>query len=203
LKENIQQLTRQLITLNAANAGPALNRAVNEAVAATAKGAAEGDQRLRQAFDMLKANKIAEATQLLQAVAADKSASIEKDRKDVAAAYRNLGAIAGLRDPAKALEAYAKALEFDPDDRDALYWRGWLSLQAGHLAVADQNLTLLLKLASEVGDQQGIYRASLRLGDVDLLVIGATGHSALYERLVGSRADRIMQLAKCPVLIVK
>jgi len=39
--------------------------------------------------------------------------------------------------------------------------------------------------------------------NVDLLVIGATGHSALYERMVGSRADRIMQLAQCPVLVVK
>ena len=38
---------------------------------------------------------------------------------------------------------------------------------------------------------------------VDLLVIGATGHSALYERMIGSRADRIMQLAPCPVLVVK
>jgi len=37
----------------------------------------------------------------------------------------------------------------------------------------------------------------------ELLVIGARGHSALYERLVGSRADRIMQLAPCPVLVVK
>ncbi len=37
----------------------------------------------------------------------------------------------------------------------------------------------------------------------DLLVIGATGHSALYERMVGSRADRIVQLAACPVLVVK
>jgi nucleotide-binding universal stress UspA family protein len=37
----------------------------------------------------------------------------------------------------------------------------------------------------------------------DLLVIGATGHSALYERLIGSRADRIVQLAACPVLVVK
>jgi nucleotide-binding universal stress UspA family protein len=37
----------------------------------------------------------------------------------------------------------------------------------------------------------------------DLLVIGATGHSALYERMVGSRADRIIQLAACPVLVVK
>jgi nucleotide-binding universal stress UspA family protein len=37
----------------------------------------------------------------------------------------------------------------------------------------------------------------------DLLVIGATGHSALYERMIGSRADRIVQLAACPVLVVK
>jgi nucleotide-binding universal stress UspA family protein len=37
----------------------------------------------------------------------------------------------------------------------------------------------------------------------DLLVIGATGHSALYERLIGSRADRIVQLSPCPVLVVK
>ncbi|MGQ0444394.1 MAG: universal stress protein [Beijerinckiaceae bacterium] len=39
--------------------------------------------------------------------------------------------------------------------------------------------------------------------NVDLLVIGATGHSALYERMVGSRADRIIQLAQCPVLVMK
>ena len=39
--------------------------------------------------------------------------------------------------------------------------------------------------------------------EADLLVIGATGHSALYERMIGSPADRIMQLAQCPVLVVK
>jgi nucleotide-binding universal stress UspA family protein len=38
---------------------------------------------------------------------------------------------------------------------------------------------------------------------VDLLIIGATGHSEIYERLLGSRADRIIQLAPCPVLVVK
>ena len=38
---------------------------------------------------------------------------------------------------------------------------------------------------------------------VDLLVVGATGHSVVYERLIGSRADRIVQLAHCPVLVVK
>jgi nucleotide-binding universal stress UspA family protein len=38
---------------------------------------------------------------------------------------------------------------------------------------------------------------------VDLLVIGARGHSALYERMVRSRTDRIMHLGRCPVLVVK
>jgi nucleotide-binding universal stress UspA family protein len=39
--------------------------------------------------------------------------------------------------------------------------------------------------------------------EADLLVIGATGHSAMYERMIGSRADRIIQLAQCPVLVVR
>ena len=39
--------------------------------------------------------------------------------------------------------------------------------------------------------------------EAELLVIGASGHSPLYERLIGSRADRIVQLAPCPVLVVK
>ena len=39
--------------------------------------------------------------------------------------------------------------------------------------------------------------------NADLLVIGATGHSQLYERMIGSRADRLVHLAPCPVLVVK
>ena len=38
---------------------------------------------------------------------------------------------------------------------------------------------------------------------VDLLVIGGTGHSAFYERMVGSTAARVVLLAPCPVLVVK
>ncbi|MGH6810856.1 MAG: cation:proton antiporter [Methylocella sp.] len=39
--------------------------------------------------------------------------------------------------------------------------------------------------------------------NAELLVIGAGGHPTLYERLVGTRADRIVRLARCPVLLVK
>ncbi len=37
----------------------------------------------------------------------------------------------------------------------------------------------------------------------DLLVIGATGHSTFYERVLGTRADRLVDLAPCPVLVAK
>ena len=39
--------------------------------------------------------------------------------------------------------------------------------------------------------------------DVDLVIIGAKGHSALHERMIGSLTNRIMQLAPCPVLVAK
>jgi nucleotide-binding universal stress UspA family protein len=39
--------------------------------------------------------------------------------------------------------------------------------------------------------------------EVDLLVVGASGHSALYDRMIGSRADGIVHLSPCPVLVVR
>jgi nucleotide-binding universal stress UspA family protein len=38
---------------------------------------------------------------------------------------------------------------------------------------------------------------------VDLIVVGASGHSALYDRMIGSRAQRILYHATCPVLVVR
>jgi nucleotide-binding universal stress UspA family protein len=40
-------------------------------------------------------------------------------------------------------------------------------------------------------------------GGFDLLVIGYMGHSALYNRLIGSTTDRLVELAPCNVLVVK
>lgn len=37
----------------------------------------------------------------------------------------------------------------------------------------------------------------------DLLIVGANGHSALYDRMIGSRADRLVHLSPCPVLVVR
>jgi nucleotide-binding universal stress UspA family protein len=37
----------------------------------------------------------------------------------------------------------------------------------------------------------------------DLLVTGFMGHSALYNRVIGSTTDRLVELAPCTVLVVK
>ncbi|WP_019015168.1 universal stress protein [Elioraea tepidiphila] len=37
----------------------------------------------------------------------------------------------------------------------------------------------------------------------DLLVVGFMGHSALYNRVIGSTTDRLVALAPCAVLVVK
>jgi nucleotide-binding universal stress UspA family protein len=55
--------------------------------------------------------------------------------------------------------------------------------------VAGRPVHVIVKLAADLG--------------ADLLVFGAQGHSALYQRIIGSKADRMMQLAPCPVLVVK
>ena len=40
-------------------------------------------------------------------------------------------------------------------------------------------------------------------GEFDLLVVGFKGHSALYHRILGKTADRLVELAPCAVLVVK
>jgi nucleotide-binding universal stress UspA family protein len=45
--------------------------------------------------------------------------------------------------------------------------------------------------------------ATIKAKQADLLVVGFMGHSALYERIIGGTADRLVRLAPCPVLVVK
>jgi nucleotide-binding universal stress UspA family protein len=40
-------------------------------------------------------------------------------------------------------------------------------------------------------------------GGYDLLIVGYMGHSALYNRVIGSTTHRLVELAPCKVMIVK
>jgi tetratricopeptide (TPR) repeat protein len=160
----IRVLVGKLVA-DTATKGPGVERAVGEAVTAAVAGATEGDERLAKALDLLKANKIAEAAELFRAVAADKAARIKRDSKDAAAAYRNLGAIAGLGDPKRALDAYQKAVELYPDDIESLLWVAQLEEDRGDVADAEMHYGRALALATTDDRSWAKYSALLGIGD--------------------------------------
>ena len=43
----------------------------------------------------------------------------------------------------------------------------------------------------------------IRRGGYDLLVVGHTGHTAMFDGLIGGVADRLVALAPCKVMVVK
>jgi nucleotide-binding universal stress UspA family protein len=62
-----------------------------------------------------------------------------------------------------------------------------------------------VKLDAEVvaGHAVAAIVAYVKAKKADLLVVGFMGHSALFERIIGGTADRLVRLAPCPVLVVK
>jgi tetratricopeptide (TPR) repeat protein len=183
---DIKVLTERLISMSQAQAAPGAERAVGEAVTAAAEGAARGDARLAQALDLLKAGKTAEAATLFRTVAEEREKAAASAGREAAAAYRNLGAIAGLADPKHALDAYRKAVELDPDDHDSLFWVAWIQKERGVLDDAEPRLQRLLAAAK--GDQ---YQYWARLGLGDILVEHGDLHAAraIYgeARLIAER----------------
>ena len=197
----IAALTQALLEKNpGAAAGPGAQQAVGGALQSIAQGAAEGDQRLQQAFDLLKRDKVAEATQLLNAVAEDRSAQAEravaqaqKDREIAATAFRNLGAIAGLRDPKKALEAYTKAAELDPNDIESAFWVGWIQISHGDLKEAQRQLQRTLVRARrdnndyyETWSLIGLGDVQVAQGDLKAALQSYSDSRAIVERLAKS-----------------
>lgn len=83
--------------------------------------------------------------------------------------------------------------------------------------VADRHFRNVLKRALSMAKERGInLQPHILTGHpvhtivdlaatqaFDLVIIGATGHTALYRSMVGSRADRIVHQAPCAVLVVK
>lgn len=163
---------------------------LTEAITAIVSGAAR-DTRYASALQSLKDGKVEQAEKLLRLVAEETAERARSEGKRAADAYRQLGAIAGLGDPKRAREAYARALLFDPSDTDALYWHGWLSLSAGNMAVAERELRRLLEISTGNNDSRGIYRAHLRLGELvreqgDLET--ALEHQTAAYRIASTRA---------------
>jgi tetratricopeptide (TPR) repeat protein len=123
-----------------------------------------GDERLPMAFDLLRRHKPEAATRLLQAVADDRLTRSKQERADAIVAYRTLGAIA--RDPQQALQAFAHAIELDPNDVDSLIGGGWIVLQQGAPGEAERRLRRAMPLVAGDAQPWNRFRVTLGLGHV-------------------------------------
>jgi nucleotide-binding universal stress UspA family protein len=57
--------------------------------------------------------------------------------------------------------------------------------------------------AVQAGHPAELLVREAREGAFDLVVIGHTGHSRLHNLFLGSTADRVVEHAPCPVLVVR
>jgi tetratricopeptide (TPR) repeat protein len=158
------------------------------AIAAITEGAAS-DSRDAQALALLRADMPAEAVPLLRMVAEDKAAS---DGKQGAAAFRVVGAVAAVADPASARDAYARALMLDPDDAVSMFQDGWFEKETGNLAAADGLYRRFLALKQSSTDSEQTVWARIGLGEI--AQAGAKPDAALeFYRAAQTVADRLAQ----------
>jgi tetratricopeptide (TPR) repeat protein len=132
------------------------------------EGAAEGDNRLREALDLLNEKKTHEAANLLEASAEDAKARAENYGKDAAIAYRDLGIIAGFDDRNRALEAFEKALALDPDEISCLLMAGYLQVKNGDLDKAQARFERTIPLAESGNEWFHKYWGLIGLGDIEV-----------------------------------
>ncbi len=182
-------LTGQLIANSVARPPPGAEQALATTVANTAKAAEAGDAAKRRALELLKANKVDEAADIYGGIADDKAAiasaqkaAARQSDKDAAAAYRDLGAVAALRDTKRARDAYAKAVELDPQDPTGLAMNGWSQLQAQNVAAAEKSFLALLALAGAGVDELDRTNALLGLGSIAQIKGDPDGALAYFQR---------------------
>ena len=160
-------VNKYTLTSPAQGSVPGAKESLTDAIKAIAEGAAT-DPRYAKALELLKDGKPVEAEPLLRSVAEDEAARGRKINKQAAEKFRNLGAIAGLADPKRAREVYSRALELDPNNSDSLYWSGFLNFLAGNLSAAERSLNQLMAVSIKTNSGRDLYRAHLRLGEVDM-----------------------------------
>lgn len=162
---------------------------VSETLSVVQTQAEGGDAAMAEVLELLIKGNVAEAESLLRQIALDLERRDGAERAQIAAAWRRVGAIAGLSNPAGAREAYGKVLDYESDDLEALYWHGWLSFRANHFDIAEAQLRKLLSLARAKNDDQAAFQANLRLGEL-LDETGFASRGRPYLEAALEMADR-------------
>jgi len=96
---------------------------------------------------------------------------------------------------------FAETIDEVEGEKEAAEQRLLPVIQRAKERVAQKGMSLETHLLS--GHPVAAVVDFLRAADFDLLVVGFMGHSALYNRIIGSTADRLVDHAPCAVLVVK
>ncbi len=149
--------------------GPAaLNEAIGRDLKSGAKDlldqGAEGEAAIER---LLKDGKTDEAEALLRRLAEKDVAEGAQANKRAAQRFRQIGAYAFLNNTKKALDAYARAAELDPDDPEGWNRLGQLQLRYGDLKAARASFEKLLALRNRIDDPRIEYYARVALGETD------------------------------------
>jgi tetratricopeptide (TPR) repeat protein len=144
---------------------PGARESLTEAITGIMKGAAK-DPRYAKALELLKVGKITEAEQPLSAVVEDEAKRASKGAQGAAAAYRNLGSIAAISDPAWARELYAEASRLDPSNIEGMFRNGWFQQEAGQLDVAEASYRRAIT-ANRASNNEWALWARLGKGDIE------------------------------------
>lgn len=121
---------------------------------------------IQQAFDRLAQGDTTQAEAIFTAVAEEAKQAGQAANSKEAEALRHLGSLAFLHDTQKALTAYQRSTELDPDN-----WDGWNNLgrlyrRIGELENAENAYTTVQKLSLQQGDRTGEAVAYGNLGIV-------------------------------------
>jgi tetratricopeptide (TPR) repeat protein len=109
-----------------------------------------------------KTGEAAEAA--LDELIAGREAARQRVARDEADLYRQKGAIAFLQDTGKAISAYTRATELDPDNPEGWNELGALKLRVGELSAAAESMERVLALGNRASDQTVIAAATGNLG---------------------------------------
>ncbi len=145
---------------------------------------AEGEAAIER---LLKDGKTDQAEALLRRLAEKDAAEGAQANKRAAQRFRQIGAYAFLNNTRKALDAYARAAELDPEDWEGWWRLGQLQLRYGDLKAARASFEKLLALRNRIDDPYYIHWTHMLLGDV--------------EAAAGNRKPALDQYEQATVLI--
>lgn len=120
-------------------------------------------------------------------------------RKSIDVAKRNVGSILNIANviDTRSFEAYDRSI-FESTQKQSE------ELLNGYKAQAEAAGVENVKTVIEYGSPKTIITKKLAgLVGADLIMCGATGHSAVERFLIGSVSEAILRFAKCDVLVIR